>query len=143
MFSVDPTLYPTILSGVFGLLTTIVASAMTVQSAGKKRLQQQLLVAQADIAFLLQVEALHCAKHLEHTHASFKLRVRQDAAKKGYAWSGRFTPGRAKSDAGYVRPKVSLRIRMKLLIARVFVKNRGIPMSNNHHSVYSLISTSA
>ena len=143
MFSVDPTLYSTILNSFFGLLTVVVTGIMTMQSANKKRLQQQLAIAQSDIVFLLQVEAHHCAKHVEHTHASFKLRVRQDVTKKGFVWSGRFTPGRARSDAGYLPPKVSLRIRMKLLIARIFANNRGIPMSTNHHSVYSLISTSA
>lgn len=143
MFLIDPTLYPTILTGAFSLLATLVAGLLTAQSTNRKRLQQQLAVAQADIAFLLQVEALHCAKHVEYARSSSKLRVRQEVTQKGFEWSGRFTPGRVKSDAGYVPKKISVWIRLKLLASRIFYKNRGLPMSTTHQSVYSLISTRA
>lgn len=89
------------------LITTVVGLATTVFTAlvgqailGRKRLQEKLDIAQADIAYLLAVEVAHCEKHRELNRASFKLRLRKEVNASGLTWSGRFTPGRVRSNLG-------------------------------------------
>lgn len=65
-----------------------------------KRLKGDISVAIADIAFLLRVEAEHCQMHIDDGGESNKIRVRQVVEAQGYTFSGRFTPGRAKSLGG-------------------------------------------
>lgn len=56
----------------------------------RKRLQEKLALAQADIAYLLAVEQAHCDKHLELSRATFKRRVRKEVTDSGLSWSGSF-----------------------------------------------------
>lgn len=94
------TLDPQIIAGAFSLAGTIVTALIGQVILSRKRLVEKLEIAQADIAYLLHVETLHCEKHREMNRASFKLRIRKEANEKGLSWSGRFTPGRVRSNRG-------------------------------------------
>lgn len=83
-----------------GMATTIFTALAGQAILGRKRMQEKLDIAHADIAYLLAVEAVHCAKHKELNRASFKLRVRKEVSATGLSWSGRFTPGRVRSNRG-------------------------------------------
>lgn len=109
---IDPTHYPAIISGLFSLGGTIFAALVGREVINRKRLQERLQIAQRDIAFLLQVEALHCQKHRDDFHESFKRRIRKEAADKGHVWSGRFTPGRvmASSHDSLFKPSWTTRL---------------------------------
>lgn len=98
MSALASSLYPQIVSAVFGLIGTITAALIGKEFINRKRLQEKLLIAQRDIAFLLEVEAAHCAKHKELCHASFKTRIRKEVLESGHSWSGRFTPGRLRGN---------------------------------------------
>ena len=89
-----------LIAAVIGMLTTIFTALAGHAIMGRKRLQEQLDSAHADIAYLLAVEQAHCEKHKELNRASFKLRIRKEVNASGLAWSGRFTPGRVRSNRG-------------------------------------------
>jgi len=89
-----------LIATVVGLVTTVVTALAGQAILGRKRLQEKLEIAQADIAYLLAVEVAHCEKHRELNRASFKLRIRKDVNASGLTWSGRFTPGRVRSNLG-------------------------------------------
>lgn len=79
------------------IIAAICASIIGRRFANGDKLKENLDVAINDIAFLLLVEEEHCKVHKENTNQSSKMRIRQIAAERGLVWSGRFTPGRAKS----------------------------------------------
>lgn len=89
-----------LIAAVIGMVTTIFTAVAGQAILGRKRMQEKLDIAYNDIAYLLQVEAFHCERHKELNRASFKLRVRQEVNATGMTWSGRFTPGRVRSDRG-------------------------------------------
>jgi hypothetical protein len=86
-----------IISGLFGLGTTIITALAHNEYVSRKRLQEKLLQSQRDVLFLLEVERIHCDKHRELLGASFKVRARNEAASRGFTWSGANTPGRARA----------------------------------------------
>lgn len=86
-----------LIAAVIGMVTTIFTAIAGQAILGRKQLQEKLDIAYGDIAYLLQVEALHCERHKELSRASFKLRVRKEVSATGMSWSGRFTPGRVRS----------------------------------------------
>lgn len=93
---------PEIVAGLFGLCSTILTGLFSYHKKSRQRLEEKLQRAQADVAYLLEVERLHCEKNRELRHASFKTRVRTEASKNGYTWSGAFTPGRVRAaGSGY------------------------------------------
>ena len=63
----------------------------------RKRLQTDLMSAVEDIAYLLEVESQHCKIHSLASGSSYKQTVRELARESGYIWSGKLTPGRARS----------------------------------------------
>jgi len=87
-----------LIAAVIGMVTTIFTAIAGQAILGRKQLQEKLNIAYDDIAYLLQVEALHCERHKELSRASFKLRIRKEVSATGMSWSGRFTPGRVRSD---------------------------------------------
>lgn len=87
-----------LIAAVLGMGTTIFTALAGQMILGRKRMQEKLEIAQADIAFLLAVEAAHCEKHKELNRTSFKLRIRKEVSATGLSWSARFTPGRVRSD---------------------------------------------
>jgi hypothetical protein len=89
-----------LIAAVIGMVTTIFTALAGQAILGRKRLKEKLDIAHADIAFLLAVEAAHCEKHKELNRASFKLRIRKEVNATGLSWSGRFTPGRVRSNRG-------------------------------------------
>jgi hypothetical protein len=89
-----------LIATVVGLLTTVFTAFAGQAILGRKRLQEKLDIAQADIAYLMAVEVAHCAKNKELSRASFKLRIRKEVNASGLTWSGRFTPGRVRSNLG-------------------------------------------
>ena len=91
---------PQIIAGAFSLVGTLATALIGQVIISRKRLVEKLEIAQADIAYLLHVETLHCEKHREMNRASFKLRIRKEATEYGLSWSGRFTPGRVRSNRG-------------------------------------------
>jgi hypothetical protein len=99
MFTFDKTNLD-LIAAVLGMVTTIFTALAGQAILGRKRMQEKLDIAHADIAYLLAVEAGHCEKHKELNRASFKLRVRKEVTAAGMIWSGRFTPGRVRSDRG-------------------------------------------
>lgn len=89
-----------LIAAVIGMVTTIFTALAGQAILGRKRMQEKLEIAYDDIAYLLKVEALHCERHKELNRASFKLRVRQEVNASGLSWSGRFTPGRVRTNCG-------------------------------------------
>lgn len=82
-----------------GAITTALITSVTAAIVGRlflkhRRLKEKLQIATTDIAFLLQVEHLHCSMHVARGDRSHKLSVRSRAREAGLEWSGRFTPGR-------------------------------------------------
>ena len=82
-----------------GTVIAAVVAAGVAGLIGKRLLQQDKLksdleVTKKDIAFLLGVEAKHCAKHKEQDGNSYKIKIREDARQEGYEWSGLFKPSR-------------------------------------------------
>lgn len=86
-----------IISGLFGLASTIIGALIHKEYMSRKRLKEKLHRAEQDILFLLQVERLHCDQNLALRQASFKTRVRNEAFSQGFTWSGSFTPGRVRA----------------------------------------------
>lgn len=106
MFSIDLSnveIQKTIISGLFSILTTIIA-AVTAGFIGKfianrRKLQKNLELAIRDIEFLLEVEKSHCDYNREQSGASRKNMVRASVRSSGFSFSGRFTPGRVRMRA--------------------------------------------
>lgn len=86
-----------IISGLFGLASTIIGALLHKEYMSRKRLKERLHRAEQDILFLLQVERLHCEQNRVLRQASFKTRVRNEAFSQGFTWSGSFTPGRVRA----------------------------------------------
>ena len=97
----DPAVQSAIIQAVGGILSATIAAIAAAlighQIAGRKRLQAALPAAVSDIQFLLAVETAHCDLHKEVSEESFKQRIRQVAREQGHEWSGKFTPGRART----------------------------------------------
>lgn len=79
------------------IVATVCAAIIGKRIANGEKLKENLDVAINDIAFLLAVEEEHCKVHKENTNQTSKLRIRQFAVERGHTWSGKFTPGRAKT----------------------------------------------
>lgn len=118
MFAISTALTPSIITGIFGLFGTIASAVIGRDFLNRRLLKEQLSIAQADIAFLLQVEELHCAKLKSHGFQSSKLRLRADAKDKGFTWSGRFTPSRVASRSSGWSPRESFAERITGLLGR-------------------------
>lgn len=90
----------TLISGFFGLLSTLVA-AICAAIIGKRfhnsaLLKAQLEEARRDISFLLAVEEEYGIRHKEFRGTSGKITVRDFVRSRGLLWSGNHTPGRVK-----------------------------------------------
>lgn len=96
----DPQVQAAAISGLCTVIATTVAalcaSIIGQLVTGRRRLEEQRDRALSDIDFLLEVESLHCALHLENCGESNKIRVRSIAREKGFVWSGRNVPSRRK-----------------------------------------------
>ncbi|BAQ64467.1 hypothetical protein [Geminocystis sp. NIES-3709] len=103
MFSFDfsaPQVQASIISGGCSIISTIIA-AITAKLIGqvisnRRKLQEYLDLAIKDIAFLLEVEKLHCERNKEKLEGSQKNKIRLYVRRSGYSFSGKFTPGRVK-----------------------------------------------
>ena len=97
----DPAVQAAIINTAGTVFATIVATVFATifgkRILNGEKLKENLDIAINDVAFLLAVEEEHCAIHKENTNQSSKLRIRQIAVERGLIWSGKFTPGRAKS----------------------------------------------
>lgn len=97
----DPAVQSAFIQAVGAVLAALIAAVCATiigrQIANRRKLQASLQDAVADIQFLLAVETAHCDLHKEVSEESFKQRIRQVARDQGYEWSGKFTPGRARS----------------------------------------------
>lgn len=100
-----------------GLITTVFTAIAGQFAMSRKRLQEKLEIAQADVAFLLAVEQAHCEKHKQLNQASFKTRIRKEVHEQGLTWSGRYTPGR-------VRASRTGRVLSTTISARLIVMTR-------------------
>lgn len=98
----DPELVKALLSSADGLLTIITAISTTISAivlARHNRMKEKLVLAQQDIATLLQIEDEHCQLHLQTIGESYKKRIRQKVFAAGFKWSAKFTPGRVRGRA--------------------------------------------
>lgn len=97
----DPAVQAAIVEAVGNVLATTIAAISAAligqQFLNRKKLQETLSEAQADIRFLLAVEEEHCEMHREAEQQSFKNTVRNLAYGRGLLWSGNHTPGRVKT----------------------------------------------
>ena len=97
----DPGVQAALIQSIGGIAAATIAAAVAAlighQIAGRKRLKEKLMLAIADIQFMLAVESEHCKLHLETLQESNQRRVRRLAQQKGFIWSGKFTPGRVKN----------------------------------------------
>lgn len=99
----DPAVQSAIISTVGNVLAAAIAAICAAiighQISGRRRLQENLNHAIADIAFLLEVEKLHCQMQVAHQGSSMKITVRKRVNDTGERWSGKFTPGRSAARA--------------------------------------------
>lgn len=109
-----------LIATVIGMVTTIFTALAGQAILGRKRLQEKLAIAHADISYLLAVEAAHCEKHKELNQASFKLRIRKEVSATGLSWSGRFTPGRVRSNHGGRALSTTISARIIVLTKLIF-----------------------
>lgn len=97
----DPAVQAAIVESVGNVLATTIAAISAAligqQFINRKKLQEALAEAQADIRFLLEVEDEHCEMHRASEQQSFKNTVRSLAYSRGLTWSGKHTPGRVKA----------------------------------------------
>lgn len=107
---------PEIIAGLFGLGSTILTGLFSYHTKSRQRLEERLRRAQADVAYLLEVERLHCEKNRELRQASFKTRVRTEASKNGFTWSGAFTPGRVRASSSGFVPSLTLTVGAHLIV---------------------------
>lgn len=105
-----------LIAGLFGLGSTVLTGLFSYQRKGRQRLEEKLRRAQGDVAYLLEVERLHCEKNRELRHASFKTRVRTEASKNGFTWSGAFTPGRVRAPASGYTPSLTSTVGAHLIV---------------------------
>lgn len=95
----DPAVQAAAIQAIGGVLAAVIAAICAVvvgkKFADRKYLQERLIIAQSDVAFLLAVEEAHCKQNTERGTSSLKLKVRQSVRDQGYTWSGKFTPSRA------------------------------------------------
>ena len=98
---------PQISASVITAIGSIVAASIAAVAAvfvgrvflSREKLKVQLDAAVEDIAFLLKVEERHCEMHRESSGQSNKNLVRDYVQSSGATWSGRFTPGRYRSNS--------------------------------------------
>lgn len=76
------------------MIAAICAAVIGKRFDNRKKLQEKLVIATGDIAFLLAVEEKHCEIHKVDSEKSYKATVRKEVVERGFVWSGRFTPGR-------------------------------------------------
>ena len=97
----DPSVQAAIISGsctiISSLIAAIAASIIGKKISGRERLKELLSQAIDDIAFLLEVEDLHCERNKENSGQAFKNITRDEARNNGYEFSTKFTRGRARS----------------------------------------------
>lgn len=105
-----------IIAGLFTLCSTVLTGLFSYHRKSRKRLEEKLHRAEADVAYLLEVERLHCEKNRELRHASFKTRVRTEASKNGFTWSGAFTPGRVRASNSAYRPHLTSTVGAHLIV---------------------------
>lgn len=95
----DPAVQAAIIQAVGGILAATIAAICAVavgkRFADRRYLQERLVLAQADVAFLLQVEDAHCKIHTDRGDPSSKVKVRNAVRAQGLSWSGKFTPSRS------------------------------------------------
>ncbi|MGD1895498.1 MAG: hypothetical protein ACFB16_00950 [Phormidesmis sp.] len=108
MLSIDlssPEIQSALISGIFTVLSAIIASiaaAVIGQNiADRRKLQRDLTIAFNDIAFLLEVEELHCENNKKIIGESRKNTIRTVARDAGLSFSGKFTPGRIRANRAF------------------------------------------
>ena len=91
-----------LISGMFTVLSAAIAAiaaALIGQNiADRRKLKRDLAIAFNDIAFLLEVEELHCENNEKAFGKSGKNTVRKNVRKaSGLSFSQKFTPGRIRA----------------------------------------------
>jgi uncharacterized membrane protein len=99
----EPQVLAAIVTATGSIIAAIIAAVAAV-CVGRvflshEKLKRQLDVAVEDIAFLLKVEERHCELHQQSSGQSNKQRVRDYVQSNGKNWSGKFTPGRYRSNS--------------------------------------------
>lgn len=95
----DPAVQAAIIQAIGGVLAASIAAICAVvvgkRFADRRYLQERLVLAQSDIAYLLAVESLHCKFHTDKGEPSYKLKIREAVRAQGLSWSGKFTLSRS------------------------------------------------
>jgi hypothetical protein len=91
-----------LISGLFSIFNTVIA-AVTASLIGKiianrRKLQEKLDIAISDIEFLLEAEKIHCDNNKQERGESRKNLIRDAVRISGFNFSGKFTPGRVRSN---------------------------------------------
>jgi len=106
IYFTDPAVQSAIISSVGNVLAAVIAAICAAvigyQISGRRRLQENLNLAIGDIAYLLEVEKIHCQMQVEHHGTSMKNTVRKRVTEAGELWSGKFTPGRSAARAANI-----------------------------------------
>ncbi|WP_121968498.1 hypothetical protein [Leptolyngbya sp. BC1307] len=91
-----------LISGIFTVLSALIAAVAAAiignTIADRRKLQEKLKIAIQDIAFLLEVEELHCEHNKRSNRPSRKNTVRNEVRDAGLDFSGQFTPGRVRAN---------------------------------------------
>lgn len=99
----DPQISASIITAIGNIAAATIAAVAAIFVGrvflSREKLKGQLEAAVEDIAFLLKVEERHCELHQESSGQSNKQRVRDHVQSNGIKWSGRFTPGRYRSNS--------------------------------------------
>lgn len=89
------------ISGIFTVLSALIAAVAAAiignTIANRRKLQEKLKIAIQDIAFLLEVEEIHCEHNKRNGKPSRKNTVRNEVREAGLDFSQQFTPGRARA----------------------------------------------
>lgn len=97
----DPSVQAALIEGistiVSALIAAIAASIIGKKIADRERFKNLLALAIDDIAFLLEVESIHCQRNKELNNKTLKIVTRDEVKSNGKDFSGNFTPGRANS----------------------------------------------
>src|SRR5690606_14714720 len=106
----DPQISASIITAIGSVVAATIAAVAAVfvgrTFLSREKLQRQLDAAVEDISFLLKVEERHCELNKQSSGQSSKQRVRDYVQSKGDTWSGRFTPGRYRSNSSITKGKI-------------------------------------
>jgi len=96
----DSVVIAALVSGCVAIVVVLIQKNQTKKRASLEGLEENLKLAEKDIAFLLAVESKHCEIHRFNEGSSKKNTVRESVrTEQGMDFSGSFNPGSVRSRA--------------------------------------------